>query len=98
MGWGAEIKCKKCDFNTTVYFGIGMRYPSVCRRILESMQNGEMGKRFQEDATSVPHPAIHQARALFVCEKCGALREDQIIDLCTPIVTINLIQAVLALR
>lgn len=85
MGWGAEIKCPKCDFNTTVYFGIGMGYPSVCRRILESMKNGELGKGFKDDATSIPHPAVHQERALFVCEKCGELREDQIINLCTPI-------------
>ena len=85
MGYGYELKCKKCGYKQPVRLGIGFRYPRVCSWILDAMKNGDFGKRFMEDAKSTPHAAIHQESDIFVCDNCGEWRVDDTIDLCVPI-------------
>ena len=49
------------------------------------MKNGKFGEKFKEDANTIPNAAIHQQKALFVCDNCDSWRIDDIIDLCAPI-------------
>ena len=85
MGYGYELKCKKCGREKPIFLGIGFRYPRVCATILEEMKDGKFGKRFMEDAKNTPFAAVHQERAIFICDNCGKWRSDEVIDLCAPI-------------
>ena len=84
MGYGYELKCKKCGYEHTVLLGIGFSYPRVCAKILDAMKNGEFGKRFMEESQNTPHAAVHREREIFVCEHCGEWKSDETIDLCAP--------------
>jgi len=84
MGAGIVLKCKKCRYSLDASFGIGFLYPSTCEDLLQQMKKGDFGKEIMDAANSIPGVAVHQRRALFVCEECGSLRVDNIIDLCVP--------------
>lgn len=85
MGSGYEVICKKCGYTQDLRFGIGFRYPRVCEEILEEMKSGAFGKRFMNDANTIPNVAVHASKTLFVCDTCGAWKLDYAIDLCTPV-------------
>ena len=48
MGQGYCYTCKKCKHEYTVHLGVGMMYPTVYRRLLEAISNGEYGSELQE--------------------------------------------------
>lgn len=85
MGSGIKLECKKCGFELSASLGIGFLYPNVCEEILQKMKEGVFGEEFKEDATTIPNVAIHQETSLFVCDHCGDLVVDDVIDLCALI-------------
>ena len=85
MGNGFVIKCEKCGFKHNYDIGIGFLYPEVCEDILNSMKLGNFGDELMRLANTIPNVAVHQCRAVFVCDDCGSWRVDDVIDLCSPI-------------
>ena len=85
MGKVIKLECKECGFSSNAFLGIGFLYPNVCEEILQNMKNGAFGETIKEAANTVPGAAVHQGKALFVCDNCGSWRTDDIIDLCSPI-------------
>lgn len=84
MGKGLEFKCKKCGFSIGANFGIGFFYPRVCEEILENIRQGIFGDEMKNAANTIPNVAVHQKNALFVCDCCGALVVNDVVDLCAP--------------
>ena len=85
MGNGIKLECKKCGFDITASLGIGFLYPIVCEKTLQRIKDGEFGDEFKDLANNTPNAAVHQEESLFVCDKCGDIVVDDVIDLCVPI-------------
>lgn len=85
MGIGITLECKKCGFRLTALLGIGLSYPTICDKILKEMKEGVYGEKIKEAANTISHAAVHQEASLFVCDYCGNLTVDDVIDLCEPV-------------
>ncbi|MGI6042044.1 MAG: hypothetical protein ACOYBH_07475 [Candidatus Alectryocaccobium sp.] len=64
MGYGFEVKCKKCKFKQMYLLGVGMMFPEVYRRIVESVRNGEYGE------------VIRAEQRLYQCSYCNNIEQD----------------------
>lgn len=54
MGYGIEVKCKKCKFMQMYHLGVGMMFPRAYQRIVEVVLDGEYSevwKKFFEENT-----------------------------------------------
>lgn len=85
MGYGYTLVCRKCKYSRPASLGIGFLYPRLCAAILDDMKAGKFGKRFMEDANANEHASVHQERAIYVCDHCGAWKFGLTIDLCVPV-------------
>lgn len=76
MGYGIEVKCKKCKFKQIYHLGVGMMFPRVYQRIVGAVRNGEYGeewKKFFEENTGA---AIMAEQRLYQCSACKHLEQD----------------------
>ena len=84
MGQGYCYTCKKCKYEYTVHLGVGMMYPTVYRRLLEAISNGEYGSELQEVYNDTPYAAINGNRVIYLCNGCGYWEHGTDISLYEP--------------
>lgn len=76
MGYGFEVKCKKCKFKQMYLLGVGMMFPEVYRRIVESVRNGEYGEEWKECFKKNTGAVIRAEQRLYQCSYCNNIEQD----------------------
>ena len=79
MGQGYLLRCSECRYEEEFVLGVGFMFVQENERIKEAIQEGKLGKKFQNLAIEVPGFSVKHGRKIFVCEKCGELREEMYI-------------------
>lgn len=71
MGEGFSLRCENCDYQKSVYLGIGFAYPKIYEATVEEIKHGEFGEKlstyFREHADAAVDPTI----VLLRCPCCG---------------------------
>ncbi len=81
MGRGYTFKCKKCQNEYGVSWGIGGAFPHVYRSCLSDITAGKYGEEWKELALSYEHIAVDAARYLYVCKFCGNWKVEKSLSL-----------------
>lgn len=85
MGEGFSLHCKNCDFQRSVYLGIGFAYPRIYKETVEEIKQGEFGEKlsayFREHADAAVDPTI----VLLSCPRCGKFTTDKKMAVFLPV-------------
>lgn len=85
MGQGSTYKCKKCGHEYGINPGVGMRYPSVCKRIRERISAGDYGSEWKDAYESAGrYVAVCAENEVFICDNCGKWEQHEDITLYVP--------------
>lgn len=79
MGQGYLLRCKKCLYEEEVMLGIGFMFIQENKRIKDAIISGKLGKNFQNLAQKTPDFSVVNERKVFVCDRCGDLRQEMYI-------------------
>ena len=71
MGKGYTFKCKKCQNEYGVSWGIGGAFPRVYQSCIENIKAGKYGEEWKTLASSQEYFAVDASRYLYICKSCG---------------------------
>lgn len=76
MGNGLIVKCKKCKTEKVFYTGIGMRFPSEYKEVIDKIHKGNYGEEWQVFFKENSGAAVDASRSIYQCEACHELVEE----------------------
>lgn len=84
MGSGYDFKCKKCQKEYSVMFGIGMLYPDVYQETVADIKNGKYGLEWQQLMNAEEYVAVNAEIEVYICRECKHWKTDLNLSLYRP--------------
>ena len=84
MGEAYRLKCSRCDYEIFLPFGVGMFFPHLYSDTIDRIKKGRFGKTAQKFLQGHPDGAIDCEKTVFICERCGALKQGLNLDMYIP--------------
>lgn len=70
MGKGIGVKCKGCNHEGYLNFGVGFRYPLACIEAKQAALNGKLGEEWKKIVSETPNSVVETRSYLFWCPEC----------------------------
>ncbi|MBO4687502.1 MAG: hypothetical protein J5636_03235 [Clostridiales bacterium] len=85
MGNADLYVCKKCGYEFYAATGIGMLFPSLCKRTVDEIRAGKYREEWQKLLEEHADVKVNCESDFFVCEECGTPKTDLNLSMYLPV-------------